>query len=100
MGVFSNIHKQFLPGCKPEDRFFHDKPHLFFHSTDEPDSGVALRVSPPRTSPRHDPIIQLPLDEDDYLQPKSSNPKAYLELENNRGKRETGFYCMPDYKNL
>ncbi|KAL4217428.1 Receptor tyrosine-protein kinase erbB-2 [Mactra antiquata] len=27
------------------------------------------------------PAMQLPLDEDDYLQPKSANPKAYLDLE-------------------
>ena len=58
---------------------------LFY--VDEPDGGVSLRVPTPRTSPRQpEPILQLPLDEDDYLQPKSSNPKAYLELENNKGK--------------
>ncbi|WAR10031.1 EGFR-like protein [Mya arenaria] len=28
--------------------------------------------------------LNLPLDEDDYLQPKSVNPKAYLDLENNK----------------
>lgn len=52
---------------------------------DEPD-GVQLKISPPRTSPRQEPRIQppLPLDEDDYLQPKSANPQAYLELENNK----------------
>lgn len=26
-----------------------------------------------------------PVDEDDYLQPKSANPEAYLDLENNKG---------------
>jgi len=35
-------------------------------------------VPPPRR-------INLPLDEDDYLQPKSANPQAYLDLENNKG---------------
>lgn len=31
------------------------------------------------------PPPPLPVDEDDYLQPKSANPKAYLDLENSRG---------------
>lgn len=61
-------------------KYIKEKPGL----VDEVDSGISLRVSPPRTSPRQEPVIQLPLDEDDYLQPKSSNPKAYLELENNK----------------
>jgi hypothetical protein len=40
-------------------------------------------VSPPA-------VMQLPLDEDDYLQPKSANPKAYLDLENSKG---VNFIC-------
>ena len=36
---------------------------------------------PPKPNPSPPSVsIQLPLDEDDYLQPKSTNPKAYLDL--------------------
>ena len=49
------------------------------------DSGIAHHVSPPSTDQNREPVIQLSLNDDGYLQPKSSNPNVYLELENNKG---------------
>ncbi|XP_052229388.1 epidermal growth factor receptor-like isoform X1 [Dreissena polymorpha] len=61
-----------------------DGPVLFRKSPTSPSDSAP----PPRYAPYQQGLdfarVQLPLDEDDYLQPKSANPKAYLELENNR----------------
>ena len=54
---------------------------LFDVFADETNNGMALRVAPPRTSQQKEPL----LDEDAYRQPDSSNPDAFLKLENNKG---------------
>lgn len=65
-------------GNVPNNRYYGDLkgPHMMKNSGDYPGQSFDKR-SPP--------VMQLPLDEDDYLQPKSANPQAYLDLENNKG---------------
>ncbi|XP_052813667.1 epidermal growth factor receptor-like isoform X2 [Mya arenaria] len=85
-------------------------PVKYTRSRDEPDGRVGILKHPPSPPPPPAPLgngnipgyspgygpyihgpesipsqrLNLPLDEDDYLQPKSVNPKAYLDLENNK----------------
>ena len=49
-------------------------------------NGGPYSYNPYITQPASAPRVPLPIDEDDYLQPKSANPKAYLDLENSRGR--------------
>ncbi|XP_045177592.2 epidermal growth factor receptor-like isoform X3 [Mercenaria mercenaria] len=83
-----------LRGDSINGRYSSD-PVKYTRNRDDVDGNVMLRFpkvgngnipnnqarSPKPVSP---PVMQLPLDEDDYLQPKSANPKAYLDLENSK----------------
>ena len=70
--------------------------NTFFPSVDETDTGQkrplrngsAGKVNIPNYYTKHTPDfnkMQLPLDEDDYLQPKSSKPRAYADLIDGQG---------------
>jgi hypothetical protein len=69
---------------------------LVFTFADEIDSGHKRplrngsvgRTNVPNHYSKHSPDfkMQLPLDEDDYLQPKSSKPRAYADLIDGQGK--------------
>lgn len=66
------------------------------YSADETDTGQkrphrngsAGKANIPNYYTKHSPgfnMMQLPLDEDDYLQPKSSKPRAYADLIDGQG---------------
>lgn len=58
----------------------HKRPHR---------NGSAGKANIPNYYTKHSPgfnKMQLPLDEDDYLQPKSSKPRAYADLIDGQGK--------------
>lgn len=69
----------------------HKRPHR---------NGSAGKANIPNYYTKHSPgfnKMQLPLDEDDYLQPKSSKPRAYADLIDGQGKTldlHTGIYTI------
>jgi hypothetical protein len=48
--------------------------------------------TPIEPKPPGDLDIRLPIDEDDYLQPKSTNPRAYMDLVDGPGNYGLGEY--------
>ena len=69
---------------------------LFSKPGDTVDGHVSFSPSPPRDDlcmnevDESDLALHLPLDENNYLQPKSSNPKAYFDSMSNKGRKIGG----------